>query len=111
MNCISKDTNKCVLDNVSMLDDENGNFGANFDDPISIAEDITQYKQQLISNKYMGGSIRIDAQDLVELFKEFEGTEPGKFKEDEDDGMNIELEEDEEKPWEMLDPEGRRRRL
>lgn len=41
MNCISKDTTKCVLDNVSMLDGEDGNFGANFDDPKAIVEEIS----------------------------------------------------------------------
>ena len=45
MNCISKDSSKCTLDNISMVDDENGDFAADFEDPISITEDISAIKQ------------------------------------------------------------------
>jgi hypothetical protein len=43
MNCISKDSNKCVLDNVKMLNGPNGNFGANFDLPKAIVADTSKF--------------------------------------------------------------------
>lgn len=45
MDCISKDTSTCTLDNISMSDNENGDFAANFDDPVSITDDISAIKQ------------------------------------------------------------------
>jgi hypothetical protein len=45
MDCISKDASTCTLDNISMSDNENGDFAANFDDPVSITDDISAIKQ------------------------------------------------------------------
>jgi hypothetical protein len=55
MVCTSKDSNNCVLDNISMTDSEDGDFAASFDDPTNLAADITEFKQKLINNNYKGG--------------------------------------------------------
>ena len=44
MNCISKDSNTCVLDSVQMMDGDEGNFGASFEPPVSLAADISDFK-------------------------------------------------------------------
>lgn len=45
MNCISKDSNKCTLDNISMVESESGDFAANFDLPKAVAADTSTIKQ------------------------------------------------------------------
>ena len=69
MNCINKDSTKCVLDNVKMLNGPNGNFGANFDLPKAIVADTSKFVQKLVSMRYKY------ADTLVEddIFQELKG--------------------------------------
>ena len=56
MNCIDRDSSKCVFDHVSMLDNESGDFGADFSDPAFLKDsDHETFKQLLMNNNYKGG--------------------------------------------------------
>lgn len=59
MDCISKDSNNCKLDNVFMTDNEDGNFGANFALPEAIAADTSSIVQQFTSMRFRGKSVII----------------------------------------------------
>lgn len=56
LNCISKDNSICTLDNVFMVEGEDGNFGANFDLPAaSTAAEAGEIEQtELTPKKFTG---------------------------------------------------------
>ena len=70
LNCIQKDNTKCTLDNVSMRDNDTGDFSADLKLPNNLAGgDLSQFKQNFMSMRYKGQSwMVVNDQSLEDLF-------------------------------------------
>ena len=110
MDCISKDSNKCTVDNVFMTDEADGNFGANFDLPKAIAANTTSLKQQLVSMKFKGKTVFIDGDgSLDDYFDKIDRDDGDNLFPDGDDGNYInDTDRPTDWPWQVL-PNGSRR--
>jgi hypothetical protein len=70
LDCISKDTSKCTLDNVKMLDSASGDFAADMQLPGNLQDEVDEFKQNLISMNYAGRNWITSGEDvdLEDLF-------------------------------------------
>ena len=111
LDCTLKDTTKCSLDNVKMLDNGTGDFAADMQLPSNLKDDIDDFKQKLISMKYAGRNWVTDDFDLKDLFdKEDDDSKTDEWLfPDGDDGKYIDEEDGEQfvMPWEFLSPGAR----
>mmetsp|Transcript_27901 Transcript_27901/g.34643 ORF Transcript_27901/g.34643 Transcript_27901/m.34643 type:complete len:161 (-) Transcript_27901:4147-4629(-) len=116
LDCISKDSSKCTIDNVKMMDDASGDFAADMQLPTNLQDEINEFKQNFVSMNYAGRNfIGLDEDtNLEDLFNKdtdedddewlFPDGDDGKYIDDDEDGEQFEM------PWEFLDPLSRRNR-